>query len=94
MMARTIVAIPELWTDGVVDAGVARDISFHMKVQFDTGEVEWHYYGTAVPEPPPAGVVVTHPVIHFPADFLNIANGEKVLLYDLALLVARNLLQL
>lgn len=93
-MARTIVAIPQLYTDGIVDAGAVRDISMHMQVLFDDQSMEWHYYGTALPEPPPAGTVVEHPVIHFPADFLNIANGEQVLLYDLALLVARNLLQL
>lgn len=94
MMARTIVAIPELWTDAIVDGGVTRDISMHLKVQFDTGETEWHYCGTEVPDPPPAGVVVEHPAIHLPSDFLNMAAGDNAILYDCAMTVIRYLLQL
>ena len=98
-MSRQIVAIPELWTDGIQPSGVTRDVSFHMLVRFrddETGEVyeEWHYYGTEAPPASADGVnVVQHPVIHFPTDFLNIADGDSGILYDVALTVPLNMLQ-
>ena len=93
-MARTIIAIPQLYTDGIGEIGVVRDVSLHMEIVFDDGSKEWHYYGTVPPVPPPTGTVVAHPSVRFPSDFLNLQTGVNAILYDLGLTVARSLLEL
>lgn len=95
-MAKTIVAIPELWTDEIVDQGaLSRLIKIHAKVILDNNGVqvtEWHYYGTTVPTPPPAGTVVEHPAIHFPPDIINLESND--ILYSMGLEVIVRTLQL
>lgn len=94
-MTRTITAIPESWTDAIVDLGASsRDIKMHLKVQFSDGATEWHYYGTPIPDPlpQPQYTYVEHPAIHFPIDVYNLDNPQ--VLYAMAFDVLTRLLQI
>ena len=99
-MARTIVGVPEFYTDGIIESAGARVVNFHALYAIDpdgSGQEtvqEWHYYGTKPPQVPQDAPVITHPALSFPADFVNLGSEADQLIYALAQAVSINNLQL
>lgn len=83
-MTRQIQAVPELYTDQLLDLGAgAFEVYFHMRVIFVGGDPagEWHYYGTTpAPEHPDA---TGHAATRFPFALTQTDQGQN-LLYDIA----------
>jgi hypothetical protein len=94
-MSRSIIAVQELYTDGVINLGASlRNVNFHMKVILEDQSAEWHYYGTPLPaieQRQPGIPYFEYPSVRFPLDIYNLedANGS---LYMLAFEVAMRLL--
>jgi hypothetical protein len=80
--------IVEFWTDGIVEAGQVRRLSFHMKLVDDFENATWHYFGSTAAEFPPtsADPVTEYAYIQFPTDFDELGEEANGTLYDLALI--------
>ncbi len=92
-MGRTVQSIPELYTDGIDDLGVVREVRWHARFVFEGEDPagEWHYFGTgAGPEHPNA---IEHAATHFPAAFDLLTEADASLLYDMALMAEQQALE-
>ena len=86
-----IMTVHELWNDGTVALGAAREVKMHMLVEYTDGRREWVYFGTTPPVTRPDAIV--RPTVRFPAEMYDMPEGSD-LTFDLAYEVARNLLDL
>ena len=85
----TIDGVSELWNDGTVSLGAAREVSMHFRARMDDGTEKWFYFGTTPPFDTGDGLeVVAGPAIRFPSDVYDVPD-ESDLVFDQAYEVAR-----
>ena len=71
-------AIEQMWTDGIEQAGVVRRVNYHCLVVFPDGSKQWHYFGSTPTEKPPTtdDPISEHAYVQFPQAFDDLPGDE------------------